>query len=452
MVMMKSSILSLLTTLLLCSSSTNAIDLDIDSLESIQHATGLLATGLMDYYWGYDYGGTVGMFTNPYYWWEAGGAWGSMLDHWYYLQNDTYADVIFTAMQAQVGDDWDYIPLNQSTTEGNDDQAFWGIAAIQAAERNFTNPSSDEPQWLYLAQAVFNTMAWRWDTEHCGGGLRWQIFQYNSGYDYKNTVSNAGLFHIGARLARFTGNDSYVDWAEEIYDWLLGVNFITEGEWYFAYDGANIDDNCSSVTKLQWTYNAGMMVSGCAYLYNYTEDEIWLTRTEGYVKGISVFFNDSVLYEAACQASESCNNDQRSFKAYMSRFLGLTSVLAPTTYDTIRPWIEKSAKAAAQSCVGGYDGHTCGMNWFYNGWDGYYGLGEEMSALEIIQNLLAKDRPAPYTATNGGSSSGDGAAGSPTVIAYDQLLTLDGGDKAGAAIITIVIGVSIVAFGSWLVI
>ncbi|ODQ76852.1 hypothetical protein LIPSTDRAFT_102095 [Lipomyces starkeyi NRRL Y-11557] len=38
-------------------------------------------------------------------------------------------------------------------------------------------------------------MAGRWDTSTCNGGLRWQIFESNSGYDYKNTISNAGLFY-----------------------------------------------------------------------------------------------------------------------------------------------------------------------------------------------------------------------------------------------------------------
>ncbi|CDK25426.1 unnamed protein product [Kuraishia capsulata CBS 1993] len=441
----------ILSTLVLVVSGVCGVDLSIKSEESIRNATALISSGLMDYYWGFDSGGTIGMFTNPYYWWEAGGAWGSMLEYSFLLENDTWHDTIMTAMLYQVGDNWDYIPLNQSTVEGNDDQAFWGIAALTACERNFTNPGDDEPQWLYLAQAVFNTMALRWDTEKCGGGLRWQIFQWNAGYDYKNSVSNAGLFHIGARLARFTGNETYVTWCEEIYDWMVGVNFLTQGDFWFVYDGASVEDNCSSVTKLQWSYNAGLMVSGCAYLYNHTEEKKWLTRTEKLVNGIQVFFDDDVMYEAACQGSGNCNNDQRSFKAYLSRFLGYTSILAPTTWSTIRPWIETSAKAAAGSCVGGYDGHTCGLNWTMNGWDGFYGLGEQMSALEVIQNLLIADRPAPYTASNGGSSTGDPAAGTQTTTTVDSPLSLGKGDTAGAAIITCIIGVSLISGGLWLV-
>ncbi|GMF59366.1 unnamed protein product [[Candida] boidinii] len=227
---------------------TSSLELDPNDRESIANATALISTGLMDYYWGTQSGGTIGMFTNPYYWWEAGGAWGSMLGYWYLLENDTYNDIIMQALLYQVGEDWDYIPLNQSTTEGNDDQVFWGIAVMDAAERNFTNPSEKEPQWLYLAQAVFNTMAWRWDDSSCGGGLRWQIFKWNSGYDYKNTVSNAGLFHLGARLYRYTENQTYYDWCERTYNWLLDVDFIEE-KFYYIYDGANVENNCTNITR-----------------------------------------------------------------------------------------------------------------------------------------------------------------------------------------------------------
>ena len=112
------------------------------------------------------------------------------------------------------------MPANQTHSEGNDDQCFWGLAAIAAAEMNFPNPPSSQPQWLALAQAVFNEMWARWDPQNCGGGLRWQIFPFNSGYDYKNSISSGCMMHLGARLARYTGNQSYVDIADQIYTWL----------------------------------------------------------------------------------------------------------------------------------------------------------------------------------------------------------------------------------------
>ncbi|CCC67833.1 hypothetical protein NCAS_0A12750 [Naumovozyma castellii] len=429
-----------------------AVDLNLNSLQSLQNATSLVAYGLMDYYTGDQYGQTVGMFSDPYYWWEAGGAWGTMLDYWYFMQNDTYNDIITAALLHQVGTDNNYIPLNQSTTEGNDDQAFWGITVMTAAERNFTNPPEDQPQWLYLAQAVFNTMALRWDADSCGGGLRWQIFVWNSGYDYKNSVSNGALFHMAARLARYTGNQSYVDWAERVYDWMSDVGLISNGSYKFVYDGASTTDNCTVLTTYQWTYNQGLLLSGAAYLYNYTGSDTWLLRTNQLLNASSVFFNNSILYEAACQKSGTCNNDQRSFKAYFLRFLGQTAQLVSETQPTIMKWLNASAYAAAQSCSGGTDGHTCGLNWFSGGWDGMYGLGEQMSALEALVNTRVLHLPGPYNSTDGGSSIGNSAAGTEQEATNLAPLHITDGSKAAAAIITSVVGISIVAAGVWLII
>lgn len=437
----------------LLSGLASGLDIDPNSYDSVHAACALVATGLMDYYWGYDYGGTVGMFTHPYYWWQAGGAWGSMIDYSFFFQNHTYDDIIITSLLYQAGPDYNFMPLNQTVTEGNDDQVFWGIAAIQAAERNFTNPPASKPSWLNLAEACFNTMKNRWDSSSCNGGLRWQIFEWNSGYDYKNTVSNAGLFHLGARLLRYTGNDSYyMSWCEETYNWLIGVQFVTEDP-YHVFDGANIEDNCTSITPYQWTYNSALMLSGCAYMYNYTGEEIWKTRVNGFLTQIdSIFFdNHGNMYESACQGLGTCKTDQRAFRAYLARFMSLTSILVPETYDNIHGHFVNTTLGLSESCSGGFDGHTCGQNWSYGSWDNMYGLGEQMSALEVLQNLVAADRPAPYTGSNGGSSQGDPIFGNSTdTTSNAEPLDLDGGDKAGAAIITIIVGFSIFALGGYL--
>jgi mannan endo-1,6-alpha-mannosidase len=432
---------------------SKAIDLDVSSTDSIYAACKLVASGVMDYYWGKDYGGTIGMFTHPYYWWEAGGAWGSMIDYSYYFNNDTYVQTIIQSIMYQKGDDSNFMPLNQTTTEGNDDQVFWGIAAIQAAERNFTNPGGNNPSWFNLATATFNTMKNRWDESTCGGGLRWQIFQWNNGYDYKNTVSNAGLFHLGARLLRYSGNDSYyLDWVDKTYDWLVDIEFINETTW-FAHDGATTPSNCTAMTPYLWSYNLALLVSGCAYMYNYTQDQKWYERTLGFVESSRIFFDEyDVMYESACMRVHTCKTDQRSFRAYLARFLALTAVLVPDTYDKIYNRMEITAKAVAQSCVGGTDLHTCGMNWSYPGWDQYYGLGEQMSALEVLQSLMIKDKQTILTLKDGASSIGVVDFGNQTYVPTAKPLNLDAGDTAGAAIITVVVGITIIALGYYVII
>ena len=138
---------------------------------------------------------------------------------------------------------------------------------MSAAELNFPDPPAKSPSWLALAQAVFNLQASRWDTQHCGGGLRWQIFTFNNGYDYKNSISNGGFFQLAARLARYTGNQTYADWAEKEYDWITGTPLFTNQ--YVVYDGAQIENNCTVADRLQWTYNIGTFLMGAANMYNY---------------------------------------------------------------------------------------------------------------------------------------------------------------------------------------
>lgn len=451
---LKQTLATLTALLSFTATTTNAITIDTADSSSICEAVALVQDGVLDYYAGTQYGGTIGMFQNPYYWWEAGEAFGSLLGAWYFCKNDTFEDLIFDALMAQRGDHYDYIPSNQSLTEGNDDQGFWGLAVMEAAERNFTNPGDDEPGWLALTQAVFNTMWSRWDEDNCGGGLRWQIFTWNSGYSYKNTISTACLFTLAARLGRYTGNETYIDIANTAYEWLVDVGFVVEGDSAAVYDGAEIaDDNCTDITKIEWSYNMGLLMAGSAYAYNATEDDTWLQRTEMFVKGASIFFDNDIMYERACQSSKSCNTDQRSFKSIFSRCLGQTAMLAPTTHDTIWTWIQASAKGAAASCVGGYDKHTCGLDWTTGSNDGNYGLGEQISALEIFNALLINDRPAPYSNETGGTSEGNAALGTNTEVTALETndLNITGKDRAGSGILTAVILAIMTGGAIWMV-
>lgn len=190
-----------------------------------------------------------------------------MINYWYYTKDTTYNDVVMQALLHQTGDDNDYMPLNQTKTLGNDDQGFWGMAAMTAAETKFPDPPRGKPGWLALAQGVFNTQAPRWDTTACGGGFRWQIFSFNAGYTYKNSISNGVFFNLGARLALYTGNQTYADLAEKTWDWMEGVGYISPK--YEVFDGAGIDQNCSSINRDRWTYNAGIYLLGAAAMYNY---------------------------------------------------------------------------------------------------------------------------------------------------------------------------------------
>jgi len=120
----------------LLSSAAHAIQLDLNSPDSIKKAASTIAHGMLTYYKGNETGQIPGLLPQPptgYYWWEAGAMFGALIEYWYYTGDTTYNDVTTQAMQFQVGEDNDYEPRNQSSSLGNDDQSFWAFAAMTAA-------------------------------------------------------------------------------------------------------------------------------------------------------------------------------------------------------------------------------------------------------------------------------------------------------------------------------
>ncbi|GEQ71159.1 hypothetical protein JCM33374_g4840 [Metschnikowia sp. JCM 33374] len=434
-------------------STALCLTLDVTSDSSICAAAQQIVQGEMNYYLGLQYGGTIGMFTPPYYWWHAGEVFGGWVDYWAFCAKDnaTFTKILYDAMYEQRGANNNYMPSNQSMTEGNDDQGVWGMAIMQAVERNFTNPA--DHSWLYMIQATFNSMSNRWDTTTCNGGLRWQIFTWNNGYNYKNSIANGCLFHLAARLYRYTGEQLYYDVAEKVYDWMWNVGFFVQNaDGFIIYDGATDTDNCTDLTIHKWSYTYGIFMAGSAYLYNATGDAKWKTATTQIVEVSSYFFNNSIMTETTCATSNQCNNDQRSFRSLFSRCLSMTAVLVPDTYNQIvNKWLIPSAKAAAQSCSGGSDKVTCGENWSINGWDEKYGLGEQMSALECIMSPITTQHDLLTPSTGGSAEGGDVAAGNNTKISTNtNEFTVTTADRAGAAVVTVVVLGTILGGSVWM--
>lgn len=327
------------------------------------------------------------------------------------------------------------------------------MAVLSAAEYNFPNPPANQPQWLALAQAVFNTQAARWDTNHCNGGLRWQIFQWNNGFNYKNSISQACFFNIAARLALYTGNATYAIWANRVWDWMVDTEFMAQDS-YYIYDGAHIEDDCTNLTPYQWTYNAGAFLLGAAAMYNYTADSdpnanpVWRERVDGLLHGTAIFFTGDkkdIMTEVACEGVHLCDLDQQSFKAYLSRWLAATTKWAPWTYNYIKSLLDASALAAAQQCTGGGNGRMCGLMWANNSgqWDGTVGVGQQMAAMEVVLGTMIKNLDAPVTNSTGGTSTGNPDAGTEAAGAIDGLSAMDlmrpitKTDVAGAYILTV---------------
>ncbi|KAF2680509.1 glycoside hydrolase family 76 protein [Lentithecium fluviatile CBS 122367] len=450
------SVLTLLSAIF--SSSVLAIQLDPTTPDSVRTTAKHVAEVLVSMYknpqTGALHSGIPGLLQYPpYYWWEAGAMFGQLIDYWYYTGDSTYNDMVKEAILHQSwGIGQNFMPANQSKDLGNDDQLFWAFTVMSAAEYNFPNPPSEQLGWLGMAQSIFNQLAGRWDNETCRGGIRWQIHPHLPGFDYKNMASNGGYFQLGARLALYTGNDTYAQKAEEMFDWLEYTSPLISQD-FQVFDGSDV----LKADHTQWSYNYGIMIGGAAYMYNYTSGaQHWRDRLQGFINHTDTFFQPKygqVMMEL-CEIEQKCDVDQVSFKGYLARWYAVAVQLAPFTAPQLVPHLRKSGVAAAQACVGtcktSSQPYACGNRWYWDGYDGNGGAGQQLAALSVISaNLITESGPILRNST-GGTSKGDPGAGNDDnenlPIYDDHAITT--GDRAGAVMLTLLL-VGNTVLGAW---
>ncbi|KAF1833751.1 hypothetical protein BDW02DRAFT_526971 [Decorospora gaudefroyi] len=413
--------------------TAGGIKFDPEDEASMLSATKQYAYGLMSLYKNNETTTAkedIGILPQPYYWWEAGAMWGSLVEFSQFTGDESHVKTIQQALTANYGPENDFILSYRKGQTGNDDQAFWALAVMSALEYQFPDPADAPADYLEVAINAFENIVGRWDETSCGGGLKWQIYPENSyGYNYKNAISNGATFALGARLARYTGEQKYADWSVKIYDWTKKVGLISDT--YEVFDGTDDKTNCPKVAdETQWTYNNAMFLHGSAFMYDYTNgDSTWKTRVSGFMDQASLIFirpfenATDIMYEWACETGEfgrHCNLDQQSFKAYLSRFMAKTAMLAPFTKSKITGYLKASAVGAAKSCSGGADGTTCGSKWYTGGWDGTSGVGQQMSALEVTQALLMIKKGTLPAKKNVSKPSASESSSVPTSTAVES--------------------------------
>ncbi|ODV70909.1 glycoside hydrolase family 76 protein [Cyberlindnera jadinii NRRL Y-1542] len=343
-----------------------------------------------------NYRSSDGTFESAY-WWQAGEAYNSLLNYQHICGDTQFEDDIYNGMMAQVGSDFNFQPEEHVWEIGNDDIGTWALAAMQAAESGFKQPN-DSTTWADVARNSFDLLYSRWDSSTCGGGIRWQFDSSKSGWSYKATIANGNLFQLGARLARYTGDSSYITKAKTVYNWIGSANLFSELQYGTeVYDGFNVED-CSDITKVLWTYNYGILLSGCAYMNQVTGDSEWQDRVSNIILGSQALYNNTILNERACEVYSTCNQDQRIFKGIYLRSLGQASRLLSSLRQTIIDLVSPSINGAVHACTGGASGHECGMKWTINGFDGSYGMQEQISALEVMLTTIAHLSSAMDTA------------------------------------------------------
>lgn len=206
-------------------------------------------------------------------------------------------------------------------------------------------------------------------------------------------ISNGGNFQVAARLAYITGNETYAAWATMVWDWMEdSLMFERDGGILYIWDNVDADQDCTgtdAVQRLIWSYNYGVLLGGAAYMYNFTDgDPKWLGRVEELLdSAFQLYFppeyGGNIMVEFHCEKEGICNQDQKSFKAYLSRWLAATALLVPGTHDLIIPKLRESAIGAARQCNGGASGNMCSAQWWTDVPTGRTGVGEQVSSTSL---------------------------------------------------------------------
>jgi len=96
--------------------------INIRFVDSIKSAAKTVAYDMVSYYTGNDTNteSTIAVLPSPYYWWEAGGMWGAMIDYWYYTGDASYNSITYSALLSQIGPSYDFIHILQRRKYCND--------------------------------------------------------------------------------------------------------------------------------------------------------------------------------------------------------------------------------------------------------------------------------------------------------------------------------------------
>lgn len=108
----------------------------------------------------------------------------------------------------------------------------------------------------------------------------------------------------------------------------------------------------------------GVFLYGAAMMANYTNNaQVWVDRTTGLLSATDSFFTPftnatNIMFEAACELQSVCNVDQLSMKAYLSRWMSASSIVAPYIAGRVGTLLRASALGAASACTSGTYGNS----------------------------------------------------------------------------------------------
>ncbi|KAK6518239.1 hydrolase 76 protein [Arthrobotrys conoides] len=348
----------------------------------------------------------AGLLPSDYSFFESGVFFNTILNYAAFTGDKSYNSLFEKDFYNQIGENANFITKNNSARVVNDDVGYWALAAISAAEYGARPFESSAPSYLILADNAFNDFVQRWDDKTCGGGLRWAVQASDDRYGFKDTNSNGVFFELAARLGAQTGNQTYLDWANKVYDWTAKTKLIGSLETNNVGQilaGASVKDKCQQIDRTFYSAQQANYIYGAAVMYGKTKTSAWLDRLSGLVQyagatyfGPQQYVDDGksqVVTEAACEYENKCTLDQKAGKAILFRSLAVA--LGYNDLDMLlNVQMTNSARAAAKSCSADGD---CGFKWSDLEYDSTKGtgFGEKMGAIESFLAVVRQTESKP---------------------------------------------------------
>ncbi len=204
-----------------------------------------------------------------------------------------------------------------------DDEGWWALAWIEAYDL------TRDPNYLEMAESIFNDMADAWD-DNCGGGIWW-----SKDRNYKNAIANELFLSVAAHLANRTSRATqrkYLKWGSKEWRWFQGSGMINSesliNDGLRKGPGQLAGGACVNNGRTTWTYNQGVILGGLAELSAASRDAT-LTEAAGKIAtaAITRLVDDKGILHDPCEPK--CGADGVQFKGIFVRNLVLLNKYNP---------------------------------------------------------------------------------------------------------------------------
>jgi hypothetical protein len=174
-------------------------------------------------------------------------------------------------------------PTGPGGTKYYDDNEWVGIELVRMYE--LTHATAD----LGSAEAIMAFVMAGWDTDPekvCPGGIP---FSNAADNNERNTVTDGPGAELAVRLYQLTGNVSYLQFAQQAYEWTRTCLLQSNGL-YADHIGAH-----GTVARVYWSYNQGAMIGAGALLYQATGNSAYLFQARQTAKVALAYYTPERL-------------------------------------------------------------------------------------------------------------------------------------------------------------